>query len=281
MTQRLLLAVALVALASRSALADGPQRRLSNTTGVSVNPIGVQDLLTLRWDWPLSRSKNPFFSDAHVALGATNHLSPAYDRVEAWIELSPLSVLDLKAGVEPLLYFGTFGHIVGFPGYDADFSRDARQAIKDQAVSRTGLRYHVSPTFKIRLGRVIVRSEAEFERWDVDGPAEFFYEPARDTLLRSNGDSLTVLTSQLLYEWPEGAGGRKVLAGAYHEIIDVHDAPANRRQRVGPLLLWTLGARRFGLREPTVVAFVGPYLEDRSKDGQIGGFVALSFRIGR
>ena len=281
LTKGLFVAVVLVALGSRPAFADGPQRRLANTLGTSVNPIGLQDQLTLSWRWGLSESKNPFLSDAHIAVGVSNHFSPAYERLELWAELSPLSVLDLKAGLEPVFYFGTFGHLVAFPSYDADFSKAAREAIKDQAVSRAGIRYYLSPTFKIKLGRVIARTGAEFEWWRVDGPGAFFYEPMRDTLLDSNGDSLMTLSSQLFYEFPSGKGGKKLLAGLFHDRIDVYDAPGNRRQRLGPLAVWTLGERRFGVREPTVIGSVFSYLQDPSKDGDLGGFLALSFAVGR
>ena len=277
----LFVAAVLVALGGRPAAADGPQRRLANTLGVSVNPIGLQDQLSPSWRWGLSESKNPFFSDAHFALGVSNNFSPAYERLELWAELSPLSILDLKAGLEPVFYFGTFGHLVGFPSYDSDFSKEAREAIKDQAVSRTGIRYHVSPTLKMKVGRVIARSGAEFEWWRVDGPGEFFYEPMRDTLLDSDGDALMTLSSQLFYEFPSGGGGRKLLAGIFHDMVKVYDAPENRRQRLGPLAVWTLGDRRFGVREPTVIAGVFSYLQDPSKDGAIGGFFALSCTFGR
>jgi hypothetical protein len=274
-------AAAVVALGGRLAVADDPQRRLANTLGLSVNPIGLQDQLSLSWRWGLSASRNPFLSDAHIALGVSNNFSPAYERLELWAELSPLSILDLKAGLEPVFYFGTFGHLVGFPSYASDFSKDAREAIKDRAVSRAGIRYHVSPTLKMKLGRLIARTGAEFEWWRVDGPGEFFYEPMRDTLLDSDGDALMTLSSQLFYEFPGGPGGRKLLAGIFHDRIDVYDAPENRRQRMGPLAVWTLGERRFGVGEPTVIAGIFRYLQDPSKDGEIGGLFALSFSVGR
>jgi len=274
-------AVVLVFLLHHPAVAGGPERRLTNTLGTSVNPIGLQDQLTLGWRWALTESKNPLLSDAHVAIGVSNNFSPAYDRLELWAELSPLSVLDLKAGVEPVFYFGTFGHLVGFPSYDADFSKQAREAIKEQAVARTGIRYHFSPTFKIKLGRVLARTGAEFEWWRVNAPGEFFYEPMRDTLLDSDGDALMTLSSQLFYELRSGAGGKRLLTGIFHDVVHVYDASQNRRRRLGPIAVWTMGERRFGLREPTVIGSVFSYLQDPSKDGEIGAFLALSFTLGR
>ncbi len=274
-------AVLLAGLASRSALAAGPERRLSNTLGSSLNPVGLQDRLTLSWRWGLSRSKSPLLADAHFSLGLSDNLSPAYDRLGFWAELSPLSVLDLRVGVEPVVYFGTFGHLSAFPSYDSDFSKKARDRIKHEAVARTGVRLHVSPTLKMRVGKVIARSGAELEWWRVDAPGEFFYEPTRDMLLDSDGDALLTVSSQLLYEFRGGPAGRKILGGLLHELTSVYDAPRNRIQRLGPMGLWMLGDRRFGLREPTVIGGVFYYLQDSSKKGELGAFLAVSFALGR
>ena len=260
--------------------AEGPRRELANTFGTAFNPIGLQDQLGLSWRWPLSASRNPLLSDAHLSVGVANNFSPSYDRLELWVEVSPLSVLDLKGGVEPVYYFGTFGHLASFPSYDADFGKDAREAVKDQAVSRTGIRYYLAPTIKMKVGRIIGRSEAAFEWWRVDGPGAFFYEPMRDTLLDSDGDAMMTLSSQLLHEFPRTAGGRHVLAGVFHDMNHVYDAPSNRRQRLGPIVLWTLADRRFGLRKPTVIGSVFSYVQDPSKDGEIGGFLAVRFVMG-
>jgi hypothetical protein len=209
-----------------------------------------------------------------------NNFSPAYDRLDVWINVSPLSILDLKAGVEPVFYFGTFGHLASFPSYHADFGKDAREAVKDQATARTGMRSYLSPTIKMKVGRVIGRSEAAFEWWKVDGPGAYFYEPLRDTLLDSDGDALMTLSSQLLYEAPPSPRGRRLMAGLFHDLTHVYDAPENRRQRLGPIAIWTLGNRRFGLREPTVTGSVFSYLQDPSKDGELGGFLAVTFTVG-
>ena len=272
-------AATLIALMALPARAAPPPRTVTNTLAVSVNPIGLQDQLGLGWRWGLSRSTNPFLSDAHLALGVTNSLSPASERLEAWVELSPLSVLDIRAGVEPVFYFGTFGHISGFPSYDADFSQDAREAVKDRAASRTGVRYHVSPAFKIKLGRVLARTGVELEWWHVDTPDPYFYEPLRDTLLASGGDAVAVVTAQAFYEANRGPESM-LLLGAHYDRITVHDAPQNRRQRAGPIAVFRLGARRLGLRDPTVIGALLRYVSDPSKEGDLGGFVAASFTVG-
>ena len=183
--------------------------------------------------------------------------------------------------MEPVFYFGTFGHLVSFPSYGADFGKEAREAIKDQAVSRTGIRYHVSPTVKMKVGRIIARSGADFEWWRVDGPGAFFYEPLARHPPRFGRGRVDGVVQPAPLRVPEPVpAARKLLAGLFHDMIDVYDAPDNRRQRLGPLAVWTLGDRRFGLREPTVIASVTSYLQDPSKDGELGGFFALSFAVG-
>ena len=186
-------AAVLAALASPSVRADGPQRRMANTVavlgepdrparpvraGLDVGALGIEEPAPL--GRPSSRS------------ASRTRFSPASERFELWAELSPLSILDLKAGLEPVFYFGTFGHLVSFPSYGSDFSKEAREAIKDQAVSRTGIRYYVRPDREDeggpdhraqrggirvvagrRAGRVLLRAVARhasrFRRGRVDG----------------------------------------------------------------------------------------------------------------
>lgn len=240
----------------------------------------MEDRLSVTWKWPLSRSKSPLLSASHIGITVQDSLSPAYNRLEGSVTVAPLSILELRAGVEPVAYFGTFSHLLGFPGYDADFSDEVRKARQDEASGGLGVRWYVSPTLQLKVGRLAAVSRTDFEWWRVDAPGEVFYEPARGTLLDSGGDRAITVSSLLLYEFP-GAGGRKVLAGAAHDVVHVPKAPDNRRQRIGPVALWTLGASRFGVKEPTLYASVLYHLEDPVREGKVSAVVAVLFALGR
>jgi hypothetical protein len=270
--------VVLVVLAAVPARAEPPRRVLTETFGGSVNTLGVQQTLEASWTWDLGRSPHPLLSDAHLALGVTNHLSPAYTRIGAWAAWAPLSVLELRVGVEPVYYFGIVGSLIGFPTQGAVFDEDARRALRPQAVAQGGMRLFVAPTLKARVGRVVASGTVDVERWNVDGPNAFFYEPFRDTLLASHGDSLWRTSTVLLME-ANGQGGRKLLAGLHHEFMRVRRAPENDMHRLGPLAVWTLADERFGVQSPTVIVNLYYYLEDTYKRHEPGASIGVRFGL--
>jgi hypothetical protein len=265
-------------LAAVPARAEPPRRALLETFGGSVNNLGVQQTLEASWTWDLGPSSHPLLSDAHLALGVTNHLSPAYTRVGAWAAWAPLSVLELRVGAEPVYYFGIVGSLIGFPTQSAVFDEDARRALRPQAVAQGGMRLFVAPTLKARVGRVVASATVDVERWNVDGPNTFFYEPFRDTLLASHGDSLWRTSTVLLME-ANGQGGRKLLAGLHHEFMRVRRVPENDMHRLGPLAVWTLADEQFGVQSPTVIVNVYYYLEDTYKRHEPGASIGVRFGL--
>jgi hypothetical protein len=267
-----------VVLALAATGAEAAERQVRSGLGAQLNPLGLRAEIEASWKWRLGRSTNPILKDAHVAVGVANQASPAYDRLQAWLEVSPLSILDLRAGAEGVGYFGSFGNLVGLPSYDSDFSDDARKAVSDQAVARLGRRFYLSPVLKLRLGPVSLRAAADFESWKVqDAPGAFFYEPFRGTLLEAGGDALVSGSTVLLCDVSRSHNER-VRVGIFHDYLNVWDAPQNRRQRLGPLGLIKLGERRFGGRDPVLSVGVLDYLEAPNRSG-VGGFVALSMSL--
>lgn len=264
------------------ALAEPPPRHtLVDTFGGSVNNLGLQQSLEAAWAWPLSDSQNPLLADAHVAVGLTNHISPAYVRVGAWAAWAPLSIVGLRVGVEPVYYFGIVGSLLGFPSQHAAFDEDTRRAMREHAVSGGGFRAYVAPTLRARIGHVVASGTVDLERWDVNGPDAFFYEPLRDTLLDSTRANTVWHTSAAVLWEQSGQGGRKLLAGLHHEFMRVRGADWNDMQRVGPLVVWTLGDSRFGVAEPTVLANVYYYLEDPYKKHEPGAMIGVRFGLRR
>ncbi len=275
------ISLALAALsAATPAGAAPPQREVRNTLGAMVNVIGLENNLDVVWTWKLSESKNPLLSDAHLALGLTDTLSPAYNRVAAWVELSPLSILDLRAGVEPTVYFGLFNSLQDFASYDAPFDEKTRKDTNSLSYFGTARRLYVAPTVKMRFGRVVAFSGAEVEWWKASGDGPYFYEPARDVLLKSDGDRLVRTSSALLYTQPF-SGEKKLMIGPLHQLIDVSGARANRVQRLGVMAVYELGPRWLGLRHATLITQTAYYLDDRFKRHEPWALVALRFHLGR
>jgi hypothetical protein len=265
-----LLAVALTS--PRRAAADevpatGFQRELRDTLGASVNLPGLQNTLELSW-----RSKK-------IALGVAHVLTPSYTRVNVWGELVPMPFVAVRAGIEPAGYFGLGSALLAFGGYDEDFGKDARDA-RDDSEAGFGGRAYASASLRLRAGHLLATCSAEHEWWHYSGDGLFYYEPARDTLLEATGDRLWTLTSIVLLERPM-SDGRKLSVGANHRLVRVPAARENDVQKLGGMLALILGERRLGVRQPTLLATAGVYLDDRFKDGEVFGTLAVRFVIGR
>lgn len=272
------LSCAAAALGQAAAVAAA-ERNLRASALTQINPAGLQLDASLGWSWRLGDSDAPLLRDAHISLGLGQALSPAHSRTQAWLELAPLSILSVRASADYAAYFGTFGHLVGVPSYASDFSDDARRLIEDRAEAAAGPVLSLAPALRLAVGRVALASTASFEWWYVDAPRTYFYEPFRDTLLAAEGDSSLTLQTLLLYDVSHERD-RTRQVGVFHDAVDVGDAPGNRRQRLGPFVVWRLSERRFGVAEPTVVAGLLPYVEARHRSG-LSAILLLGFRLGR
>src|SRR5262245_28509335 len=279
-TAVLLCAIALAPAARAQTIGSSDStRELRGSLGFSSNPLGLQNNLDLSWSRPLSGSQSALRRDAHLSFGLSSRLTPAYARAGGWVELAPLSILEVRAGVEPVGHFGTFHSMLAFSGYDDPFSDEAR---RNRAGAQAGVaaRAYLAPTVKARAGRLLIRSRAEVERWVAATPGPFFYEPSRDTLLKSSGDTLAATETVLLWSFRDD-GHRRLLLGPVHELMVVPNAPQNRRQDVGVMALCGLGGHRFGLPAPVFFAKLVRYLEDPNRRGGIGAQVAVAFAAGK
>jgi hypothetical protein len=264
---------------------DDPQQQgwhvqTRQTLGAAVNPIGVQASLERAWSRKLGRSQTPLQKEAHLAFGLAERLTPAYNRVGVWLELAPLSIVEVQVGIEPVVYFGTFKSLLAFDGYAAPFDDDTRDARGSQATSALAGRAYVAPTFKLKLGRVVARGHAELEWWTAAGVGPYFYEPGRDTLLRASGDGMLVTETALL--WDAAPGRRSPLyVGAVHDLSHVWAAPRNRKQDAGLMCIAGLGPRLLGLQQPVLYVKLLRHLQDPYRSGQLSAKLALGFSVGR
>lgn len=257
---------------------SGARREVRGQVGASINNAGLQNTLDVSWTWPATRSHHPLLSGAHVATGITNVLTPTQAKLGGWIEYAPLSILDLRAGIDPSVYFGTFDSLMSYGSYDQPFDSHYRKALGG-AKAGVSARAYLSPTLKFKAGPIVASAGAEFEWWRSSADGEFFYEPTRDTVLQSAGDQLITTTSVLMYQWTTGASSLSV--GGLHTLARVSDAPGNNIQKIGVLAVKQFGAAHFGLPQPRLTLLVARYLDDPSKQGQWTAAIAVGFRKGR
>jgi len=136
---------------------SGVQRVVSGQLGAAVNEPGLRNTLEVSWNRPLSSSNSPLLADAHLSAGLVSITTPSLARLGGWIEYSPLSILDIRAGIEPTAYFGTFHSLLSFGAYTDPYDRETREA-RDDETSGTGSRSYVAPTLKVRAGNLVAKA---------------------------------------------------------------------------------------------------------------------------
>lgn len=271
-----LLAAWLVAPLSVSA-EDRPLR-VEESLGASVNGLGVQNTIEVSLRRSLFADARPLLSQNHLSAGLVHAVTPAYTRLAGYLEISPMSIVDLRAGYERSSYFGTFGSIQSFNSYSDDFGDEVRKVRKDAARSANSSRVFFSPGVKMKAGSIVAAATADFEWWHTDATGPYFYEPARDTLLRADHDRVIVTTAYLMKLRNLGRRGRMGL-GLRHNLIYVPDAPGNKSQRIGIAAFREFGDHRFGVRSPRLSGHVSYFLDDPNRRGGVSVGLSLGFDL--
>jgi hypothetical protein len=247
--------------------------------GASINNAGLQQSFDLSVTRRLTTSKNPWLSEAHVAAGGFLAATPAGVRGGGWVEYAPVSVMAIRAGLEPAQYFGTFHSLTSFDTRLEAFDPDARKARASAASGHT-MKMFVSPTLQFRAGHLAARSTLNIERWSSSAAGPLFYEPTRDTLLAVGGDDLASISTVVLYQHSLKGGGQ-LMFGPMHSIMRVRRSQLNQVQKVGLVAVREMSSNHFGLIRPSLSAQAAYYVDDPNKQGQWSGAMAVGFSIGR
>ena len=244
-----------------------------------LNPLGIQDAFEVSWTKPLSNSKDLLRKDAHLAFGASSKLTPAFERVGLWAEYSPLSIIDLRAGVEPVYYFGTYKAFLKFDRPSARFDDDVMEARVKEAASGFAGRIYVAPTLKARAGSIVARLHGELSFWKAQDQGDpFFYEPAWDTLIKGSGSRVFTLEAIALHESKFNAD-TTLLIGPVYDRTSVKDARVNRKQDVGLLAVWSRTGRFLKFKDPTLAAKVIYFLQDRWRRHEAAAQFVFAFTL--
>ena len=260
--------LALICMAAQFVAADDGAaakpwtRRFENTFAFVLNPLGIQNAFEVSWTKSISRSEALLYKDAHVSAGLSTKLTPAFDRVGGWFEYSPLSVLDLRVGIEPVYYFGTYKAFLPFNGPSARFDDDVIENRVKEAASGFANRIYFSPTLKAKVGATVARLRAEVSHWKAQKKGEpFFYEPAWDTLIKASGSTAITVEALILREI-HLSDRKTLLAGPVYDLITVSNAPGNRKQDIGLLAVWSTSSSFHALKNPTIALKAIYFLQD-------------------
>ncbi len=263
---------------------DIPKHRLwySNATFARLNPLGLIDSFTVGWRYRLMDSDSVLFEDTYLLLGASSRGSPAFGRVGAHAEVSPIAIFKAWATVEGVYYFGSFDQITGFPTADAAYDDDTLEQL-GQGAATAGWVATTGAVLQAKVGTVAVRSTFQATRYDLDMDAgeAFFYDQFWDRLapdeqwMGLNDLDVMHMGDRLRL------GARWTWSDAFIPESDAVGALAHHR--AGPLFAWQFKDEGPGSRfdKPTAFVLTQWWLQHPYRTGQVSSaampLVALGF----
>lgn len=259
-----------------------PARRITyeNAIGLRVNPIGLEEQLTVSYRHRMYASDSLVLRDNHIGFAFMPTLSPAVLRMGGVLEVRPATVLNLSVGAFQATYFGAFGSMRSFPNatvaaYSNDELKDAQDAELTYLTSAVELQARAQALAKV--GPIVLREDAvlTYQEARLHDGDRVFYNTRIDQLVPDEGLTLTSDTDLVyLSDFGLVAGVRGTVLKSFLDAEQVGPARADGEDttlaaRVGPLVAYTFfdhpGA---AWNKPTVVAMTGFWLAHPYRAGQ-------------
>jgi len=253
-------------------LPELPAHRITyeSLTGIRANPIGVEEQFNLSYKLRLYSADSLALRENYFAVGISPTLSPAVSRFGGHVEIRPLTILSLSAGVYQVGYLGSFGTLASFPSAKSNYSDTALAAIKDKGDN------HPTHGFEVvgralglaKVGPIALRTDTLLYYTNLTLPTgdEDYYYPRIDLLMPNGGLAITTdLDIAWLSDFGLVLGGRYSVTDAF--IDDAYDA--GPEMRLGPVAAYTFfdhpGA---SFNKPTVVAMLQWWLAHPYRTGE-------------
>jgi hypothetical protein len=259
---------------------EAPDFRISivNLLVARYNPLGLEDRLRIGMQARLYRNPSAALRDNFLFFGFTPYLNPAFMKVGPSLELQPLSVLNLRVGLELMQWFGTFKYMQSFGSPRDDYSDSTINKRGDAGGNyvTSGAHFTFEPTLRMKFGPIALQNRFSIEYWSMNlhSGDTVFYEPTLDTLVPSNG---WVITNDLDLVWISKY--KFVLGARYSVVHPLYEARhyregegridnLNGHQRVGPLFAYTFFDHPYArFNKPSLIVIANWYVEHRWRTG--------------
>jgi len=206
-----------------------------------LNPLGMEHTLEVGARAPLGDPREILFMGAHAESGLVSYVSPVYAMHGAYVQVSPLAFLALRAELThaQLWPLGMSGAgYYGLTAYDDDVSVSALNAERGEAAGGWSARAYATLQGLVPLGpvRLLIQDQLIVQHASLGG-ASHYYDMKWDLVL-ARQDLVLINSAVLLLEIDLEATTHLRL-GAYDDVRFVPSSEYLGHQ-VGPLVMLTL-----------------------------------------
>lgn len=276
-TASVLVALAIGLLPGQALADDEPiaKQRINydSTTGIRLNPLGLETLYTLGYRYRLHASTARALRENDIGVVLNPTINPAVARMGGFLELRPLTMLNLQAGVYHTEYFGAFKALQTFERASEDFSDTKLAENSDAGLNhpRSGLEVTLRALALAKVGPIVLRGDLMFAYSQIS-EGELYYNPRMDVLAPTHGWFLhSDIDLLYLTDFGLAAGARASTTAAFYDDEILGD-PAGEENtpmlRLGPMVAYTFydkPERRFN--KPTLIGIAGWWLLHRYRTG--------------
>ncbi len=230
-----------------------------STVQIRATPIGLSYFSNTSQRFSLWDSDNDLLDGTFAGAGATATLSPAFGWVGPYVEILPVAVLNLRASLQVMSYYGTFGSLY-VPEDGQTWDDDALDAAWDDSLgqSSTGWKLELEATPQMLIAGVVMTAETSIRRIDM-GTESAYYEPFFDLLMEPQ-DTLIITRPTVGYILGSDPARTHLLVGARWERAMVRNADITR-DTVGAVFSWRMPPSIMETGTPTISGFTGAFVD--------------------
>lgn len=238
--------------------------------GFQTNPVGLETVVRVGPCVPLITTPGPLFDYTNFTVGFVNVLSPAYDQPGVFAQLTPLSVLILRAEVMAVgMWNLPFGRAAYF-GLDS-YNADAREEVLTTDVGASALGWNAIFTAVLRASvpvgpvNLIVLNALSSEYWSLGDASHFLV--LRYDLIAARHDWLVIDESMLLTEVPF-SDSLALRVGAFDSMRYVPNSDYVRNQ-VGGIVTLNIKHPMDGVAELQPLLRLGVYTNHVFRENEL------------
>jgi hypothetical protein len=198
---------------------------------VRANPMGAILFAGLAYCRPYRFDAERKVESAAIQFGLGAAVNGAFAQGGPFIEWMPVLPVQLRAQYDVYGFSGKNGSLLSFPTADSSFGDDVISARAGTEQRTWAQRFLVRPTLRLKIGRIVLRNQTDFARYQISGEGPYFFEREYDTLLKAT-DYLVSSRTGLLFVIKPGRTAPGFALGPAYEVTYARGAGLTR-QRIG------------------------------------------------